>query len=204
MRVSVLTRRALQKLLLMGYLRDGHEQPLMNVDGLPSMGENLMPDAPDDKEAGDEARRTRNLIDQVVDTICRCHRGESTDEDVELQILKALLTVVTTPTSGVHGHSLLQAIRMCYMICLTSKSVINQTTARGLLDQMISGVFTKLEQSERGIKMTAVMPLGDGVDASTTSLSMASPRSHYARGQLTLRMRGRSGIASVAAGCPVE
>ena len=38
----------------------------------------------------------KRQIDNVVDTICGCFSGPQTDEGVQLQILKALLTILTS------------------------------------------------------------------------------------------------------------
>lgn len=77
--------------------------------------------------------------------LSRCFIGEATDEGVQLQILKALLTAVTSTTCEVHEGTLLKAIRTCYNIYLTSKNLVNQTTAKATLTQMVSVVFQRLE-----------------------------------------------------------
>jgi brefeldin A-inhibited guanine nucleotide-exchange protein len=113
------------------------------------------------------------LIDLIVDTIrfvCssfrslistrNCFTGEQTDEGVQLQIIKALLTAVTTPSCDVHEGTLLkvksplakirrlshwQAVRTCYSIYLASKNIVNQTTAKATLTQMLSVIFQRME-----------------------------------------------------------
>lgn len=48
------------------------------------------------------------LIDRIVSTICRCFNGPQTDDRVELQIIKALLTLVTSQYVEVHESNVLQ------------------------------------------------------------------------------------------------
>ncbi|XP_046396224.1 brefeldin A-inhibited guanine nucleotide-exchange protein 1 isoform X2 [Ischnura elegans] len=85
------------------------------------------------------------LIDRIVETICGCFSGPQTDEGVQLQIIKALLTVVTSQHVEVHGGTLLMAVRTCYNIYLASRNLINQTTARATLTQMLNVIFTRME-----------------------------------------------------------
>jgi len=55
------------------------------------------------------------------------------------------LTAVTSPACEVHEGTLLQSVRTCYNIYLASKNLINQTTAKATLTQMISVIFVKME-----------------------------------------------------------
>lgn len=88
------------------------------------------------------------LVDLVVHTITSCH-SESTPETVSLQIVKALLALVLSPTVLVHQSSLLKAVRTVYNVFLLSVDPINQTVAQGGLTQMVNHVFArcKLESS---------------------------------------------------------
>ncbi|CAF1374888.1 unnamed protein product [Adineta ricciae] len=86
------------------------------------------------------------LIDRIVSTICMCFRGVQTEEQVELQIIKALLTIMTSQTIEIHQRSVLQIIKTCFNIYLTSRSKINEATAQGCLSQMLNGIFAKMEQ----------------------------------------------------------
>ncbi|XP_033116486.1 brefeldin A-inhibited guanine nucleotide-exchange protein 1-like [Anneissia japonica] len=89
---------------------------------------------------------TKKLIDRIVETICGCFIGTQTDEGVQLQIIKALLTAVTSPTCEVHEGTLLHVVRTCYNIYLASKNLINQTTAKATLTQMLNVIFIRMEQ----------------------------------------------------------
>lgn len=93
----------------------------------------------------DSSKPGRLVTDRVVETVCGCFNGTLTDEGVQLQIIKALLTAVTSPNCEVHEGTLLQSVRTCYNIFLASKNMINQATAKATLTQMISIIFVKME-----------------------------------------------------------
>lgn len=130
------------------------------------------------------------LIDRIVETICACFTGPQTDEGVQLQIIKALLTVVTSQHVEVHEGTVLLAVRTCYNIFLASKNLINQTTAIATLTQMLNVIFTRMEnqaldaevQSEiqfnsscNGIDNKSVKSLkidGSGEDAELSSVEV--------------------------------
>lgn len=58
----------------------------------------------------DSSSPGRFLIDRIVSTICNCFSGPQTDDGVELQIIKALLTVVTSQYIEVHEGNVLQVL----------------------------------------------------------------------------------------------
>ncbi|XP_052852158.1 brefeldin A-inhibited guanine nucleotide-exchange protein 1 [Drosophila gunungcola] len=93
----------------------------------------------------DSANPGHLLIDRIVVTIYGCFSGPQTDEGVQLQIIKALLTVVTSQHVEIHEFTLLQAVRTCYDIYLSSKNLVNQTTARATLTQMLNVIFARME-----------------------------------------------------------
>lgn len=85
------------------------------------------------------------LIDRIVETICGCFIGPQTDEKVQLQIIKAVLTVSTSQHVEIHEGTVLLAVRTVYNIYLASKNLINQTTARATLTQAINVIFSRME-----------------------------------------------------------
>ncbi|KAK5877654.1 hypothetical protein CesoFtcFv8_025140 [Champsocephalus esox] len=87
----------------------------------------------------------KKLIDRIIETICACFQGPQTDEGVQLQIIKALLTAVTSQHIEIHEGTVLQAVRTCYNIYLASKNLINQTTAKATLTQMLNVIFARME-----------------------------------------------------------
>nr|XP_057906847.1 brefeldin A-inhibited guanine nucleotide-exchange protein 2 [Doryrhamphus excisus] len=95
--------------------------------------------APDSRTPG------KRLMDRLVETICNCFQGPQTDEGVQLQIIKALLTSVTSPHIEIHEGTVLLTVRTCYNIYLASRNLINQTTAKATLTQMLNVIFTRME-----------------------------------------------------------
>ncbi|KAK6302607.1 hypothetical protein J4Q44_G00269620 [Coregonus suidteri] len=99
----------------------------------------LTGNAPDNTTPG------KRLIDRIIETICGCFQGPQTDEGIQLQIIKALLTSVTSQHIEIHEGTVLQAVRTCYNIYLASKNLINQTTAKATLTQMLNVIFARME-----------------------------------------------------------
>ncbi|XP_017308614.1 brefeldin A-inhibited guanine nucleotide-exchange protein 1 isoform X1 [Ictalurus punctatus] len=95
--------------------------------------------------APDNTAPGKKLIDRIIETICGCFQGPQTDEGVQLQIIKALLTAVTSQNIEIHEGTVLQAVRTCYNIYLASKNLINQTTAKATLTQMLNVIFARME-----------------------------------------------------------
>ncbi|KAJ3788433.1 sec7 guanine nucleotide exchange factor [Lentinula aff. detonsa] len=83
-----------------------------------------------------------SLVDLVAHTITACH-SENTPDAVSLQIVKALLSLVLSPTVLVHHSSLLKAVRTVYNVFLLSTDPVNQMVAQGGLTQMVHHVFTR-------------------------------------------------------------
>ncbi|XP_063768541.1 brefeldin A-inhibited guanine nucleotide-exchange protein 1 [Eleginops maclovinus] len=95
--------------------------------------------------APDSTAPGKKLIDRIIETVCACFQGPQTDEGVQLQIIKALLTAVTSQHIEIHEGTVLQAVRTCYNIYLASKNLINQTTAKATLTQMLNVIFARME-----------------------------------------------------------
>lgn len=93
----------------------------------------------------DSTEPNKLLIVRIVETICDCFMGPQTDEGVQLQIIKALLTVMTSQHVEVHERTVLQTIRTVYNVYLASRNLVNQTTARATLTQMINVIFARME-----------------------------------------------------------
>lgn len=106
----------------------------------------------------DSSNPGKFLIDRIVNTICNCFNGPQTDENVQLQIIKALLTVVTSQHVEVHEGTVLQAVRTCYDIYLSSKNLVNQTTARATLTQMLNVIFARMENQVYEVPIEQPVP----------------------------------------------
>lgn len=87
----------------------------------------------------------KSMMDVVMETVCTCKDQE--DEAVQLQIVKAVLTAVTSTVAAVHDTTLLLAVKTCFYIYLVSKSSTIQSTANATLTQMLNVVFQRLELS---------------------------------------------------------
>jgi len=110
---------------------------------------------------------TTHLLNRLVEAICSCFGGPTTDEGVQLQIIKALLTIVTSPHISVHEGTVLLIIRTVYNIYLASKSSINSTTAKGTLSQMLSVIYIRMESE--GEATEAVKTMVEALNIETTN-----------------------------------
>uniref|UniRef100_A0A6I8RJ48 ADP ribosylation factor guanine nucleotide exchange factor 2 n=1 Tax=Xenopus tropicalis TaxID=8364 RepID=A0A6I8RJ48_XENTR len=113
--------------------------------------------------APDKGAPGKRLIDRIVDTICSCFQGPQTDEGVQLQIIKALLTIVTCPFVEIHEGTILHTVRTCYNIYLASKNLVNQTTAKATLTQMLNVIFIRMENQAVLHKYACCMSLSGRV-----------------------------------------
>lgn len=91
-------------------------------------------------------------MDEIVGTICAC--DDFDDDNVQLQVIKALLTAVTSNTCEIHEGSLLIAVRSCYNIHLVTKNQVNKTTAKATLTQMLSIVFQRMEAYDQRTRLS--------------------------------------------------
>ncbi|KAJ3355443.1 guanine nucleotide exchange protein for ADP-robosylation factor [Entophlyctis luteolus] len=91
------------------------------------------------------------IVGLVVRTICETFIGESTDDKLQLQIIKALLSSISTADSrcAVHGASLMRAIRTTFNIFLLAKSPTTQMMAQTTLQQMVQSIFGKVSPSNQ-------------------------------------------------------
>lgn len=127
----------LQKLIAYGYLRGTARRATRRLD---------------DGEELDVAKGSLSSMDAIVGTICAC--DDFDDDNVQLQVIKALLTAVTSNTCEVHEGSLLIAVRSCYNIHLVTKNQVNKTTAKATLTQMLSIVFQRMEAYDQRTKLS--------------------------------------------------
>lgn len=114
-----------------------------------------------------------SLVDLVAHTITACHT-ETTPETVSLQIVKALLSLVLSPTVLIHHSSLLKAVRTVYNVFLLSTDPVNQMVAQGGLTQMVHHVFTRCKISPTGT--ASATPLGSMFPAENSQSDSASLR----------------------------
>ena len=89
-----------------------------------------------DKEAGEcfndflkiifqdpEDETIKLFDDHLTETVANCFSGPQTDEGIQVQVLKALLSIVTSGHIRVHQETLLLAVKTCYNIFLGNYSL---------------------------------------------------------------------------------
>ncbi|XP_028926127.1 brefeldin A-inhibited guanine nucleotide-exchange protein 2 isoform X2 [Ornithorhynchus anatinus] len=126
--------------------------------------------------APDSGAPGKRLIDRIVETVCNCFQGPQTDEGVQLQIIKALLTAVTSPHIEIHEGTILQTVRTCYNIYLASKNLINQTTAKATLTQMLNVIFTRMENQAIQESRELEKPIQQKSQSPTIQAVVESPK----------------------------
>lgn len=97
-------------------------------------------------------------MDSIVEIVSKC--SDEYDDGVQLQVVKALLTAVTSNQCEVHEASLLLSVRSIFHIHLISKNPVNKTTAKAALTQILSVVFQRLENFDAKANYEAEMALG--------------------------------------------
>ncbi|CAA2985242.1 brefeldin A-inhibited guanine nucleotide-exchange 2-like [Olea europaea subsp. europaea] len=95
------------------------------------------------------------LLSRLIESVCKCH--DLGDESVELLVIKTLLSAVTSVSLRIHGDCLLQVVRTCYDIYLNSKNVVNQTTAKASLVQMLVIVFRRMEADSSTVPLQPIV-----------------------------------------------
>ncbi|KAF7139369.1 hypothetical protein RHSIM_Rhsim07G0026500 [Rhododendron simsii] len=120
--------------------------------------------------ASDEA----DILSKLVESVCKC--SELADEAIELLVLKTLLSAVTSVSLRIHGDCLLQIVRTCYDVYLGSKNVVNQTTAKASLIQMLVIVFRRMEADSSTVPVQPIVvaelmePMEKGEDNSNMTM----------------------------------
>ncbi|EEF50401.1 cytohesin 1, 2, 3, putative [Ricinus communis] len=112
------------------------------------------------------------LLSKLIESVCKCY--DIGDDAIELSVLKTLLSAVTSISLRIHSDCLLQIVRTCYDIYLGSKNVVNQTTAKASLIQMLVIVFRRMEadSSTVPIQPIVVAELMEPVEKSDADGSM--------------------------------
>lgn len=87
----------------------------------------------------------RCLMESVIESVCQC--AEKADDQVQLQMIRALLTAVQSQSCEVHANSLMLVVRTCFEIHRESKNTMNQRTAQKSLEQMLNIVTQRMEHS---------------------------------------------------------
>ncbi|KAJ3127570.1 Brefeldin A-inhibited guanine nucleotide-exchange protein 2 [Nowakowskiella sp. JEL0407] len=88
----------------------------------------------------------RYLIDDIIHTACTAFTGASTEDIIQVQVIKVLLSCITSTACEIHEISLLKVIQTCFNIHLYTKNPTNAITAKASLTQMINLVFSRMER----------------------------------------------------------
>ncbi|KAL6124375.1 hypothetical protein ACLB2K_076888 [Fragaria x ananassa] len=139
-----------------------------------------------DTSGGAEAK----LLTKLIESVCKCH--DLGDDQMELLVLKTLLSAVTSISLRIHGDCLLQIVRTCYDIYLGSKNVVNQTTAKASLIQMLVIVFRRMEADSSTVPINPIVvaELMDPIEKSDADASMTM----FVQGFITKIMSDIDGV----------
>tara|TARA_B110000977_G_scaffold151744_2_gene192641 strand:- start:10415 stop:16393 length:5979 start_codon:yes stop_codon:yes gene_type:complete len=110
--------------------------------------------SPPVRNTGDLARRDQHAR-EIIELLCST--SDVPDETVELQMIKCLLTAVSSGVFRVKGRALLRVTRACVNAYLGSSSEVNQTTAKASLTQMLTVVFHRLETRSTHARATPIV-----------------------------------------------
>ncbi|KAL4326081.1 hypothetical protein GQ457_11G001020 [Hibiscus cannabinus] len=135
------------------------------------------------------------LLSKLIESVCKCH--DLGDDAIELLVLKTLLSAVTSTSLRIHGDCLLQIVRTCYDIYLGSKNVVNQTTARASLVQMLVIVFRRMEADSSAVPIQPIVvaELMEPIEKSDTDASMTQ----FVQGFITKIMQDIDGVLNPVA-----
>ncbi|XP_047946268.1 brefeldin A-inhibited guanine nucleotide-exchange protein 2-like [Salvia hispanica] len=142
-------------------------------------------------EADPSGGADSKLLSKLIDSACKCH--ELGDENVELLVIKSLLSAVTSASLRLHGDCLLQVVRTCYDIYLNSKNLVNQTTAKASLVQMLVIVFRRMEADSSTVPLQPIVvaELMEPVEKADVDGSMV-----FVQGFITKIMQDIDGVFS--------
>ena len=94
-----------------------------------------------------EDENAKLFDDHLTETVANCFSGPQTDEGTQVQVLKALLSIVTSGHIRIHDNSLLLAVKTCYNIFLASRNLNYQATAKATLSQILNCIYNRMEQA---------------------------------------------------------
>jgi hypothetical protein len=107
----------------------------------------------------------RFVVDIIVEAVCSCR--DDPNDSVQLQVIKALLTGISSPLMAVREQSLLLAVRAVYHVYLTSRNAVNKNTAKATLRQIMNIVFQRMESW--AVRQEATFSRGTGAGATVVA-----------------------------------
>jgi Sec7-like guanine-nucleotide exchange factor len=109
------------------------------------------------------------LVQVVLGIICM--NATIPSEELQMLVVRALLTAVSTSRCEIHGSSLLLCIRTACDVFLQAKALPTQTSAKAALSQMIGTVQQKLEGEEEIAESRQLDRADDDEDDAHTTTS---------------------------------
>ncbi|XP_058753031.1 brefeldin A-inhibited guanine nucleotide-exchange protein 1-like isoform X1 [Vicia villosa] len=101
-----------------------------------------------------EIDNSQPVVFNIIDAICKSSGlGE---EAIELGVLRVLLSAVRSPCILIRGDSLVQIVRTCYNVYLGGVNGTNQICAKSVLAQIITIVFTRVEEDSMDVSIKKV------------------------------------------------
>lgn len=85
------------------------------------------------------------LIDTIVDSISAV--APEQDDNIQLQVIQVMLTIVTSFICKVHDKSLSEIFRCLYFIHISTKNSVNYATSKAALNQMVHITCQRMELS---------------------------------------------------------
>ncbi|KAL4562789.1 hypothetical protein LXL04_026820 [Taraxacum kok-saghyz] len=148
-----------------------------------------------DPTGGSDAK----LLSRLIESVCKC--CDLGDEGVELLVLKTILSAVTSIQLRIHGDSLLQIVRTSYDIYLSSKNVVNQTTAKASLIQMLVIVFRRMEADSSTVPLQPIV-VAELMEAPEKGGDDDAPMAMFVQGFISKVMHEIDGVLNQ--GAPVS
>jgi brefeldin A-inhibited guanine nucleotide-exchange protein len=103
-----------------------------------------------------------DAVAQVIKMVIKC--GETSNEALQLAVVRALLTFTTAEHFVAHGECLLAAVRAVFNLALSSEDPTNKRTACNALLQMLNTIAKRVTQ---------VQPRGLGSECSAASRTVS-------------------------------
>ncbi|KAF3790233.1 Brefeldin A-inhibited guanine nucleotide-exchange protein 2 [Nymphaea thermarum] len=147
-------------------------------------------------EADTDGNPEAKLLFRLVESVCKCH--DLGDESVELLVLRTLLSAVTSTSLRIHGDCLLQVVRTCYDIYLGSKNVVNQTTAKASLIQMLVIVFRRMEADSSTVPVQPIV-VAELMEPTDKSGSGDANMTQFVQGFITKIIQDIDGVLNPSA-----
>ncbi|KAI4364683.1 hypothetical protein MLD38_020740 [Melastoma candidum] len=152
-------------------------------------------------EADPSGPPVSHLLSKVIDAVCRCS-SDISDDALELSVLKTLLSAVTSTLLRIHGDCLLNIVRTCYDIYLESKNVVNQTTAKASLVQMLVIIFRRMEADSSTIPVQPIVVAELMEPSEKDADDMDTSMTQFVQGFITKIMQDIDGVLN--SGVPVR